>query len=120
MRVPAPAGDALSLAYKPHSWTVRERVKGQSSGKATSGTYGSTTTIRGQITPISQEAAYAQFGIDAKDTFMALVDVADAASHPIEAEVEWNGYTLVVRAHDAVYTLIGPADHSAILLERQR
>lgn len=106
----------MSLKVKPHSWTVTERVKGQTTGVANSGTDGTGHNITGQITPISAEAAYQQFGVEARNTFVALMDSGDARYHTIEAEVTYGTRTFKVAGDPTTYSGIGAADHAGVLL----
>jgi hypothetical protein len=101
---------------KPHTWTVRERVKGQVSGKATSGAPGPGTTVRGQITPITGAEAINRFGVEADNTFLALMDASDGALHLIEAEVSFGTRTFIVKADAQTYDGIGACDHAGVLL----
>jgi hypothetical protein len=106
------------LGFKPSSWTVSSPTPNASGGVQRSESYGSSSTVTGQITPASAEDAYKLFGAESNDSFLMLCDPADVSKHPVGAKVVWNGITLYVNASTKQFSTGLPNDHGAFMLER--
>lgn len=109
----------MSLTYKPHTVSVRLLTKGMSGGVATSGTYGTAASVRGQLCPASDfRGVYEQFGVDVVDPMVFLCDLADASNFAIEAKVTYGGLDYEVMADPMRWDAIGAISCAAILMER--
>lgn len=109
----------MSLPFRPHTVEVNKRVKGQTSGKATSGTLASTVSVQGQLCPAGEfRAIYEQFALDFNNPMVFLCDQGDADEFKIEAEVVYGGHTYVVKADPQVWDAISSISCAAIVLEQ--
>jgi hypothetical protein len=108
----------LSLPFKPHTWTLSSRERNQLLGAATTGTQGTTTSVRGIIQPVGSSYAYERFGIEVENGYMAMHDPDDA--HSVGDEVSWDGTAYKVVAASRTFKSILSLDHGACILKEMR
>jgi hypothetical protein len=103
----------MALKFRPHTWTVQV---GTQPGSVVP-QYGSPQTVRGQISGISSETAFSQFGVEVTRGFELLCNIADATYHKVGYKVTWNTREFIVKSDANTQNHGMPADHSRFLIE---
>lgn len=106
----------MALKFRPHTWTVQ--LGSQPGGIVPQ--YGSPSTVRGQISGISSEAAFNAFGLDVRRAYELLCDLGDVSKHQVGAKVTWSTREFIVQSDGIVQNHGLAADHARFLLEEVR
>jgi len=83
----------MSLQLRPHTMTVYLQEPTIIDGNVVvgSGVAPGGETVRGQITPLAPDIAYAEYGVSESNPHMCMVNQADAAFFAQDSRVIYNG-----------------------------
>ncbi len=106
----------MSLRRKPHAITIVPVANSYTSARVDAPEEGTPVGIKGQITPMTSEQAYKQFGIESIKPHLMLTDVADGQSLKIGDRVLYNSRSFFLKADPMIWGAGQSTDHCQILI----
>lgn len=110
----------MALQLRPHTFTIAPvTIEDSGEGSAGTPTFGAAVTLLGQITPLSQDAAFRITGVELSRPHRVMVNEADASYLTVGAKVTFGSRTFIVRTPPEIWNAESTTSYASAVIEEE-